>query len=48
MAGVNPGGISQSNIGIPWGHGWMALLAKHTKLIILCLHTKKLIYHVIN
>ena len=24
-----PGGISQSNIGITWGHGWMALLAKH-------------------
>ena len=48
MAGVNPGGISRSNIGITWGHGWMALLAKHTKLIILCLHAKKLIYHVIN
>ena len=27
---VNPGGISGSNIGITWGHGWMALLAKHT------------------
>ena len=48
MAGVNPGGISRSNIGITWGHGWMALLAKHTKLIILCLHAKKLIYHAIN
>ena len=32
----------------PGGHGWMALSAKHTKLIILCLHGKKLIYHVIN
>ena len=31
MAGVNPGGISRSNIGISWGHGWMASLAKHTK-----------------
>ena len=40
------GDISRSNIGITWGHGWMALLAKHTKLIILCLHAKKLIYHV--
>ena len=48
MAGMNPGGISRSNIGTTWGHGWMALLAKHTKLIILCLHAKKLIYHVIN
>ena len=48
MAGVNPGGISRSNIGITWGHGWMALLAKDTKLIILCFHAKKLIYHVIN
>ena len=48
MAGVNPGGISRLNIGITWGHGWMALLAKHTKLIILCLLAKKLIYHVIN
>ena len=48
MAGVNPGGISRSNIGITRDHGWMALLAKHTKLIILCLHAKKLIYHVIN
>ena len=26
-----------------WGHRWMALLAKHTKLIILCLHANKLI-----
>ena len=48
MAGVNPGGISGSNIGITWSHGWMALLSKHTKLIILCVHGKKLIYHVIN
>ena len=48
MAGVNPGGISWSNIGITWGHGRTALLAKHTKLIILCLHAKKLLYHVIN
>ena len=44
MAGVNPRGISRSNI----GHGWMALLAKHTKLIIIFLHGKKLIDHVIN
>ena len=48
MAGVNPGGISWSNIGITWGQWWTALLAKHAKLIILCLHAKKLIYHVIN
>ena len=34
---MNPGGISRSSIGITWGHGWMTLLAKHTKLIILCL-----------
>ena len=44
MAGVNPRGISRSNI----GHGWMALLAKHTKLIIIFLHGKKLIDHDIN
>ena len=48
MTCVNPGGISRSNIGITWGHGWMSLLATHTKLIILCLHAKKLIYHVVN
>ena len=32
MAGVNPGGISRLNISIIWGHRWMTLLAKHTKL----------------
>ena len=41
MAGVNPGGISLSNIGITWGYKWMALLGKHTKL-------KKLAYQVKN
>ena len=48
MAGVNPGGLSRSNIGITWGHGWMTmmtLLAKHAKLIILCLHAKNISFH---
>ena len=48
MTGVNPWGISWSNIGITWGHGWMTFLANLTKLIIRCLHAKKLIYHVIK
>ena len=38
-------GISRSIIGITRGHRWMALLAKHTKLIILilCLHATKFV-----
>ena len=31
MAGVNPGGVSRSNIGITWGHRGMTLLAKKKK-----------------
>ena len=45
MAGLNPGGISPSNIGITRGDGWMTLLAKYIKL--LCLHAEKLKCHVI-
>ena len=48
MAVVNAGGISQSNISIIWGPGWMTLWAKHAKLTILGIHAKKLIYHFIN